>query len=143
MDWKKLREIYVLIEVVRPVCNASRGLKVRKVNSMSRCAPTLVSMIDIFHDYSFRQYLLTVPRYFATTLISTIGKMCDSVITCVAWMTVPMAFSPRFGDFEFVKRAWKFVSFHGLVNRSIDELQINEYLQLLRSQIIQRISFEV
>lgn len=58
-------------------------------------------------------------------------------------MIARIALSPRFGDFVFVKRAWNVASFHGLVNRFIEEFKLNKDLQLLRSQIIQRISFVV
>lgn len=86
------------------------------------------SLTEILHEQSIRQDSLTIPLYVAKILTSFIWKRSGSAITNLSWMTVSMAILPRFSDFYFEKRVWKFASFNELFNRSMDELQINEDL---------------
>lgn len=80
-----------VIDVLLIVRHASRKIQYRSVCTISRCAPTLVPLLETIHEHVACNENLFITKDIATTLIGAAQMRCGSEITSISWMTVAMA----------------------------------------------------
>eukprot|EP00171_Calliarthron_tuberculosum_P006659 IDg6659t1 len=140
---EELRDIIALQEVLNLMRKASRQLEASKYPTMARCGPTLVALLEQLDEHTRRYDALQISKDIACALIKSIWTRCGDAITSCSWMTVAMAFSPRFADLSFLERAGLIATNQGIETcLGINSVHWGERIKYVRSQIIRRIIFE-
>lgn len=103
-EMELVRQTIDLLKIVR--C-ASRQMEASKTPTMSRCLPTLVAMMEVLAQYFLSPAVaMDLPcKELARELIRAVWRRIRDAVLGPSWMTVSMALSPRFADFDFIVRA--------------------------------------
>lgn len=139
-ELEEIKELAGVLEIVR---KASRQLEASKVPTISRCSPTIITILDMLDDFINRRNIQAPEKWISKAIMVFEWGRCSDAITSCSWMAVTMALSPRFADLYVVRRALQLARKHDLGTvPQVSPEQLDDEMASLRLQVILRIVHE-